>query len=314
MSNIWDQTIDVNEELVRALITQVGLDVRTIELLGEGYDNVAYLVNNEWVFRFPRRELGIMCMENEIAILPYIAEQVSFQLTNPKFIGTPSDAYPYPFAGYHIVPGKTLCEAAQPLIDDLKFARTLGLWLKELHSVPIKQEHLQLIKGDNSWRLDIENRVKFITSQVVKYEQYFTAAGFPQAQLLDIINLFHKLDFKLDNPCYLHGDLYFRHIVVDENILPCGLIDWGDTHIGQPGIDLSAGIMIFNETALEEFFASYGEVGDDTRLIASFRSLCHNLGSLGYFHQKNLSAKVWVDAALHNSIAKFIKYINIKKT
>lgn len=309
MSNIWDQTIEVNEDLVRALMTQMGWEVSDMKILGAGYDNVAYQINKEWVFRFPRREFGVMCMENEITLLPYIATQVSFPLTCPKFISKPTDIYPYPFAGYPIISGKTLCEATKPLIDDVNFARTLGIWLQELHSVPIKPEHLQQIKGDHSWRLDIQNRVKFITSQVVKYEQHFDAAGFSQTQLLDIINDFHKLNFPLYKPCYLHGDLYFLHIVVNDNLMPCGLIDWGDTHVGHPGIDLSSGIMIFTERALEEFFNSYGEVGIDTKLVASFRALCHSMACLGYFYQNNLDAKLWVKAALHNEIIKFTEYL-----
>ncbi|MFO1259116.1 MAG: hypothetical protein U1E78_11995 [Gammaproteobacteria bacterium] len=75
MSNIWDKTIDINESLVRELIfSQFGLKVYSIEALGEGYDNSAFLINDKFVFRFPHREqLSPTCMANEITILPYLA-------------------------------------------------------------------------------------------------------------------------------------------------------------------------------------------------------------------------------------------------
>jgi len=37
-------------------------------MIREGWDNSAYLVNNEYIFRFPRIQMGVDCMKNEIAL------------------------------------------------------------------------------------------------------------------------------------------------------------------------------------------------------------------------------------------------------
>ena len=41
-----------------------------IEPLGQGWDNWVYLVAGEFVFRFPRRQLGADCLEAELRVLP----------------------------------------------------------------------------------------------------------------------------------------------------------------------------------------------------------------------------------------------------
>ncbi|MCH7839494.1 MAG: phosphotransferase [Planctomycetes bacterium] len=38
----------------------------------------------------------------------------------------------------------------------------------------------------------------------------------------------------------VHRDLYARHMLVDDDGRPCGVIDWGDVHVGDPAIDLSS--------------------------------------------------------------------------
>ena len=41
-------------------------------------------------------------------------------------------------------------------------------------------------------------------------------------------------------PVFVHGDLYSRHLLVDDAGRPCGVIDWGDCHVGDPAVDLMA--------------------------------------------------------------------------
>src|SRR5271167_2837430 len=107
MTHLWQQTITIDHHLARKLIeTQHRLSVNSIHTLDEGWDNIVYLINHHVIFRFPRREFGVFCMENEIAILPFIAQHVNFPLSCPQWIGEPCEQYPYPFSGYTLIPGK----------------------------------------------------------------------------------------------------------------------------------------------------------------------------------------------------------------
>lgn len=300
----WQPTIIVNENLAKELIEQqCSLSVTSLQVLGEGWDNIAYLVNEIFVFRFPRREFGIISMENEIALLPYIAQYISFAISYPQFIGKPSALYPHYFAGYPIIPGHSLCEVTQALISDKIFVQQLAQWLRELHSVPILKEHLHNVKGDQSWRLAVPQRIVATKETIISYLPYFTAASFSKEQLFNCLDTYQEIVFDSPKKVYLHGDLYCRHIMVTQNLTLTGLIDFGDVHIGQPGIDLAVGIGILTHEALEVFFAIYGDIDTQTKHIAAFRVLCHSISLLPYAYEKNeKNLQIWATTALKQAV------------
>ncbi len=304
MTHAWNQSIDINEEKAKQLIkTQHAISVNTIRLLDEGWDNIVYLINETLIFRFPRRECGVFCMENEIALLPYVASQVSFPLSAPQWVGEPSDLYPYPFTGYPIIPGKPVADITQSFITDTQFATILAQWLAELHAIPVAEHHAALIKGDQTWRYDVNDRVSRCKENLIRYEAYFLELGFDKKALLETIALLPSLTFKEDKKAYLHGDLYSRHIMVNpETFQPSGLIDWGDIHIGHPGIDLEVS-MIFKGEAFQTFFQAYGEITDSTYNLLLFRTFCRHMSFLPYTCEKNRPhLKQWAAMVLARAI------------
>jgi len=311
MTHKWEQTITINEDIARELIeNQQRIDVESIQLLDEGWDNLVYLVNQNLIFRFPRRELGVSCMENEILLLPCITKQVSFPLSNPEWIGEPSDLYPYPYGGYKMLPGKPLCDATDSLIDNVDFAVMLATWLNELHSLKVNDNHISLIKGDQSWRLDVNHRIARCHENLEHYQEYFLQAGFENKQLIYLIEKLSSFKFRSLNKSYLHGDLYCRHVIVDTtHFLPTGLIDWGDVHISHPGIDLAIG-MIFTRPTLERFLNAYGNVDEELIHVMVFHSFCHSMSFLPYaFQQDKKPLKQWATLVLQRAMDE-IKTLN----
>lgn len=330
MTNIWNQTIHISKELATELInSQIDIEVKQIELIGEGFDNVAYLINNKIVFRFPRREISIELLKTETQLLPHIAKNVSFSLSCPQFFGQSTETYPYLFIGYPIIKGIILSDfidlpiapfpesnipeipgraASQLAKDDTKngitskkFAAEFAIALKQLHSIPIKPEHKNGYQ--DTWRLDIENRVQRLKENINKYESSYQECGFTKSLLIDISDKFKQLQFSPYKKCYVHGDLYSKHIIVDDAGKLTGLIDWGDTHIGHPSIDIAAAIMIFNDDSLAEFSKVYGEFDSQ---VAIFRSLCHSISILPYAQQKqDHNLLNWSKYALTRSIKLF---------
>ena len=61
MNRPWSAVRTITDDTARSLIeTQFpALAPVWIDLLGIGWDNTAYRVNGEWVFRFPRREVAV---------------------------------------------------------------------------------------------------------------------------------------------------------------------------------------------------------------------------------------------------------------
>ncbi len=303
MTNMWDKTTDITEAMIRKLLKkQCGLAVDTISPLGEGFDNSAFLINGNSVFRFPHRQLALSCMQNEIALLPYYKEKLSFAVPDLIYIGKATRDYPYPFVGYPLITGELLSVRLPSLTDNLDFATTLGSWLKELHALPVQASHLANIQGDQSWRLDIVNRTQKIAEILEQYADDFKDAGFDPVELNEMMESFEHLHIS-DQHVYLHGDLYAKHIVIDKVGLPAGLIDWGDTHIGHPAIDLSVGVMLFEGEALKAFFDTYGEWDHDLLDIAIFRAFCHALGAYAYFCQKkDYPTMLWTERAINHAL------------
>ncbi|MDA9271866.1 phosphotransferase [bacterium] len=309
MTHLWNQSIDINEKKARSLIeSQHAITIKSIYALDEGWDNIAYLVNDTLIFRFPRRELGVVCIENEIALLPYIATQVSFSLSAPQWIGEPSDLYPYPFAGYPMIPGDPVSDIAQSFIADTQFAVILARWLAELHATPVTEHYASLIKGNQSWRYDVPHRVSRCKENLTNYEKYFLELGFDKKTLLGTIASLPHLTFKEDKKSYLHGDLYSRHVMVNSSAFtPSGLIDWGDTHIGHPGIDLEIG-MIFTEEAFQTFLHAYGDIDDSTFNLLLFHTFCRHMSFLPYACEKNRPhLKQWASMVLTKVIHEINK-------
>src|SRR5712692_6638457 len=65
-----------------------------VELFGEGWDNFAFKVNGQFVFRFPRRQIAAELIEIECGLLPKLAPRVTLPVPAPQFLGHATSQYP----------------------------------------------------------------------------------------------------------------------------------------------------------------------------------------------------------------------------
>lgn len=85
-------------------------------------------------------------------------------------------------------------------------------------------------------------------------------------------------------------------------MLPAGLIDWGDIHIGHPGIDLAIA-MIFTREAFKIFLNSYERFDDQTMNVMCLHAFCHTMSFLPYAYERNIEPlKRWASIVLTRSI------------
>ncbi len=59
-----------------------------------------------------------------------------------------------------------------------------------------------------------------------------------------------------------HGDLYARHLMVDDDRVLVGVIDWGDRHAGDRAMDLGIAWSFLPPVARPAFRAAYGPISD----------------------------------------------------
>jgi aminoglycoside phosphotransferase (APT) family kinase protein len=162
MVKIWDADVEIGEERARCLIARQfpGLAPAQIELLGIGWDNAAFLVNGNLVFRFPRRQIGAGLIERECRILPMLAPHLPLPVPIPTFVGQPEADYPYPFAGYELIPGTTACRLAWSEEERRHAAAPLAAFLAALHRIPVPDAVRLWAPGDEIERTNLPKRAR----------------------------------------------------------------------------------------------------------------------------------------------------------
>ena len=258
----WTAEIVVDEDLARRLLDAQfpELEPRTLRLLGAGWDNTAWLVDERWVFRFPRRAIALPGIERELAVLPALAPQLSLPIPEPAHIGRASAAFPWPFFGAALVPGVELAEAGLDDGSRAALARPLGTFLRTLHSAeidvelpvdPIRRTDMPFRGGGTRERLAELGRSPAGAEEILA-----AAIELPPPELTTLV----------------HGDLHLRHALVEHGRLS-GVIDWGDLCRSDPGVDLVLYWAALPPEARSEFLATYGPVREAALLRARVLSL-----------------------------------------
>jgi aminoglycoside phosphotransferase (APT) family kinase protein len=266
-------------ELVRASFPELGpVDVAP---LGVGWDNTAYLVNGALVFRFPRRPIAVDLMRTELAVLPAIAARLPLPVPAPSHVAEPSGRFPWPFAGYPLLPGRTACTAG---LDDrarAAAAEPLGRFLAALHSVPGEEAARLGAPADTLGRLH-PARLHRVAGDNLRA---LAAAGLvaDARPWLRLVNAASTLR-PARATALVHGDLYARHLLVDAGGRLAGVIDWGDVHRGDPAVDLAAAHGFLPPPARAAFLVAYGPVDDETWRLAPLRALHHAAAATVYAH------------------------------
>jgi aminoglycoside phosphotransferase (APT) family kinase protein len=76
-------------------------------------------------------------------------------------------------------------------------------------------------------------------------------------------------------PVLVQGDLYARHLLVDDGARLAGVIDWGDVHIGERAVDLSVAHGFLPPRARAAFRQAYGPIDAPTWARAAARAVQH---------------------------------------
>ena len=109
-----------------------------MRLLGEGWDSTVWLLGEEWVLRFPRREVVVAgVVRRELAALPRLAPELPLPVPVAAFQGQPDDRFRWPWAGFRLLPGRELADAAPA--DRARHGRDLGRFLRARCTTSIPQ-------------------------------------------------------------------------------------------------------------------------------------------------------------------------------
>ena len=295
MSNPWDAELSLSIDEVRDLITSQfpvfsGASIREY---GKGWDNTAYLVNKEFVFRLPRREEAVPLMDMEMQILPVLAPQISIQVPYPEFLGKACSNFPWPFSGYRLIQGELACSANLSREERRSWTAPLASFLKKLHRI-------QLPSSFSLPRDQFNKSVPLvqIDEARVNFKKLYKDGILPETsnweQLLQ--EVFESSASREKVLC--HGDLYCRHLLLDSDRKLTGVIDWGDMHLGDPACDLSVVFTFLPPECWEEFRSEYGLIHAETWSLARLRAMyatsilmvySHSINDLNLFNEAYLA-------------------------
>ncbi len=258
-------------EIARQFPELAGLPVRAFD---SGWDNAVLAVGDRWLFRFVHREIAVDGSRRELAVLGSVGE-LPLPVPRPRFVGRPSRDVPWPFWGAAALPGIGLAESGLPVGCRGTVAAELGGFLHALHD-PARLGEVGDLPVDPIGRGDP-------TRQAARAERRLAAmaaAGSDDvrdraAELLARSGPLRRAAAGLapgEGRVLVHGDLHARHVLVDGE-RPSGVIDWGDTAIADPAVDLMVAWASFAPAEREIFWSAYGPTGADRRLRARVTAL-----------------------------------------
>jgi len=286
MAHQWDPEWTIEPQTALRLIKEQfpELSPENIHLLGAGWDNTAFIIDETFVFRFPRREISLPLLETEWVALPKLAPHLPVPIPVPTRKGASTPDFPHPFIGYRMLPGHTACGSDLSEEERVALAKPIAKFLFALHSIPKSEITGCPIHDDNRNRID----GSLITANLKK--------TFEELSLLGLLENGEQLAATVENlqyfrepavSCIVHGDFYVRHLLVHDSRHLSGVIDWGDVHVGDPAIDLAIMYSFLPPKAHKTFLETYGPLSKETLALAKLRALLGSSFLVLFGHHSN---------------------------
>lgn len=236
----------MDEPLADQLLREQHPDLagQPIELLDSGWDNYMFRLGNNYLLRFPRREVSIPLLENEQRWLPLHQARLPIRISAPIRIGRPSPSFNWPWSVLPYFEGVS-ADREEPLGAE---SARLGSFLRALHepapeeapynrhrSVPL-QDREPVMRDRIAW---LQSRTDLVNHQLRDIWRDAVNAPRPQEAV------------------WLHGDLHARNMIIDQGRIS-GIIDWGDLARGDGATDLAIAWAIFARSEdREQLWAAY---------------------------------------------------------
>ena len=229
-----------------------GLAVQSAHFLGEGWNSRAYLVNNELVFRFPKRPEHWEELEREVKFLAFAANLLPLAVPRYTHIAPDSPAATYGYAVYRYLHGHAMNVNALTREKRTAAAEVIGTFLRTLHSLQPSPEVGSLLPREDE-RIVAEEyfartqreiapklRPQEASALMKQFEMYLSAA-----------------ENFLFQPAVLHADLGRDHLLMETDSVVAA-IDFGDVNWGDPDYDFMYLFVDFGQAFAEEVAHRYG--------------------------------------------------------
>lgn len=259
----------------RRAVRECGLDGDDVRIVDPGWDNTIVLVDETWVFRFPRREIALPGIDREIALLPPLAPLLSLPIPVPEHVGSYGDP-PWRFWGAKHLPGTELAVSGHA--DRVAVAGAIGRLLAELHALPVGPD----LPVDPFGRADAAARAAKARDVLADLRKL--KIDHEHGPIDEVLTAGEAASPPSSEIVLSHGDLYSRHVLVDDEGHVSAVIDWGDLCAAPPSVDLAIAFSAFSGVARTTLLDSYGPVDDDISLRARVMAIFSAASVAHYAH------------------------------
>ncbi len=217
------------------------LRAERIQPVGTGWDSHAYLVDDEWIVRYPRRPEVGKNLRTETTLLRWLQQRL------PAAVPVPELVTAEPLCVRHrIVRGEPVARG------QLGAAAGLGRFLAALHAVPVAEAVARGVPDQQRSREESRAHLADMHRRVLpllnRAERRGGLAVLAAASACDG----HQL---------VHGDLGPDHVLTAGDRL-AGVIDWSDARVADPARDLAWPLHGADATFGAVVAAAYGGVPD----------------------------------------------------
>ena len=299
----WDADYQVSTEMVVTLIeTNTNLAISEIRLLGEGWDFFSFLINNEWVFRLPKRWHCADTLIREHELLESL--QLSVPIPKHEYWILQPIGFHMPLAGYRHLKGSGLHKFLAHGHDLRQLGKQLGRFLKALHARDFLPKRLksdpaaQALAERFSLLDDAANYIS--AEQRIRIEQLFD--GYQAKQFVE-------------DHVSTHSDLGVEHILVDADMKLVAIIDWANACSANRYVDFCGLWAWGGDDFVQPVLESYERIPDasDWSFIR-LQGLYYILNQLNSQTQKNQSslfkaAQLWLGDRLEELRQKELDHL-----
>lgn len=220
-----------------------------------GQFNDIVLVNDQYVFRFPRSQVAQETLAREIAILNVVRDRVSLPVPDPRLSGGDPGSGESRFMGYEMIPGRALTYSDVREANRERLARQLAEFLQELHAVPLDALPVEIETSElpAAWASFYRDVCDHLFPHM-REEARGRIAGQFEAYFEDP----HRYAF---DTCLRHGDFGAGNIIWDPDEQEiAGIIDFGSCGPGDPAQDLGAILVSLGSNLAGEMYRHYPEL------------------------------------------------------
>lgn len=236
----------------------------------DGQNSLVLVVDDAWIFRFPKYDHVLENLATEIAILRAVQKRLPLPVPNPQYVNLSGQTVGYAFVGYHRIPGEPLWRDTYRRLKSPRviaaLADQLASFLSALHNIPpeIIPAELAYAETHEEW-LDLYRRMREKLFPFMRPD----ARRWAENHFEPYLDQSRNFEF---TPALRHSDFGASNILYDRaKQRICGVIDFGSAGLGDPAIDFAGLLSCYGEDFIQQCRRSYPRIDEFSARIHFYR-------------------------------------------